>query len=137
MKTLRTIGLGVGFWLVGMVVGTVVFSVPTLQQIGPVPYLSSNPAITIPLLVLWALLAVVVSRRRVSGSAHPVSEGVALGVTLLLVNVVADAAVVVVALKAGLAFYGYAGLWVAYSLLLLIPWVTGRNAARRHSAPHV
>jgi hypothetical protein len=45
-KRFKAFGLAVLIWLVGFVWGSIVFMTPTLKATQPIPYISSNPAIS-------------------------------------------------------------------------------------------
>jgi hypothetical protein len=131
---LRAAARGLLLWLVGMIVGSLVFAVPTLKAAPAIPYVTTNPFITLPILVLWAALVPALARGLTADARTPEGEGLRVGAIFLAVNVLLDAALVVGAMNAGLGFYAHLGPWVAYSLLLLLPWRVGRAAVRGPTA---
>ncbi|MGI8732426.1 MAG: hypothetical protein ACR2LM_03875 [Pyrinomonadaceae bacterium] len=42
-------------WVVGFIWGSVVFMTPALRAVAPIPYVSSNPAITFPIILIWTV----------------------------------------------------------------------------------
>ena len=75
------------------------------------------------------LLAWILSRPTVSRSPDPRTEGLRIGIAFLAINAVLDLLIVVGAMRAGIAFYSYAGLWLGYAVLVLVPCLVGRGAA--------
>jgi hypothetical protein len=134
ISSARPLLYGLLLWMIGMIIGTVVFSIPALKTVPPIDHVSANPAITVPVLLLWALVAWAIARRHLRRAADPIGDGLKLGVTLLLVNMVADAIVVVGAMKAGLRFYSFAGIWLAYAILLTVPVLVARSSTFRDVA---
>jgi hypothetical protein len=130
-RPIRTAAFGALLWLSGIVVGGVVFATPALKAVPAIPYVTANPFITVPILALWTILAWVLPRGSVAQAARPRVEGLRIGMMFLAVNVVLDLMLVVGLMKTGPGFYGYGGLWSAYALLVVVPWLTGRSAGQR------
>jgi hypothetical protein len=135
-RPLRAAAFGLVLWLVGVVIGSVVFAIPQLRTAPEVPHLAANPFITVPIITLWPILSWATARGDISSAAEPREEGIRIGVVYLVVNLLLDLVLVVGAMGAGLHFYAFAGLWAAYSVLLAVPWLTGR-IARPARAPVV
>jgi hypothetical protein len=114
-----------------MIVGMAVFAVPTLRDASSVPPWSANLFITIPILILWPLTAHAAARQLVADTPRPASEGLRVGLVFLAVNAMLDGAIVVGVMGAGSRFYSYAGLWIAYLALVIVPWATGRARKRQ------
>lgn len=127
----RAIALGFALWLLGMAVGGVVFAFPALRNVSPIPYVSANPFITLPILTLWAVATWTGTRRAVHRSRDAKAEGVRFGMTLLVINVAMDLLVVVFMLRRGLEFYSFLGPWVAYLVLIGVPVLLGRMTPQR------
>jgi hypothetical protein len=132
-RPLRSLAKALVFWLAGMVIGIVVFSVPQLRTASPIPYVSANPFISLPILLLWPVLARRFAWKHVSSVGDPTAEGLRLGLMFLAVNAVLDRVVVFGLMEAGADFYSYLGLWLAYLLLLLVPWYVGRGVGRQRA----
>jgi hypothetical protein len=126
----RAAAHGLILWLTGMIVGSVAFAVPGLKAKPAIPYVSANPAISLPILVLWPVVAFLLVRGPLARAPIPAREGLRIGCVFLAVNAALDLGLVVGAMKAGLEFYSYASLWVAYGVLVAVPWLTGRSLAR-------
>lgn len=124
-------------WLTGMIVGTVVFSVPQLRALPEIPYVSANPAITAPIILLWLVLARWLARPHVTAAPLPTAEGLRVGAVFLAVNALLDGILVAGMMGNGLGFYSHLGVWVAYTLLILMPWMTGRAALPAAPLRHV
>ncbi len=124
-KPIKAIIYAVAIWMTGFVWGTIVFMSPSLKQTSPIPYVSSNPMISFPILFMWLILTVVISRRYLRSAKDKRLEGIKLGITLALVNFVLDLVVLVYLLNAALSYFPSLTVWVAYSMLAVIPWLTG------------
>lgn len=126
-KPLKAFGFAVLIWIVGFVWGSIVFMTPGLKATPPIPYISSNPAISVPVLLIWIPLIYFLARAYLSGVNHPDREGFRLGLTFSATNFILDLVVLVLLLKAGPAYFSAASIWFAYFILIIIPWLTGRS----------
>jgi hypothetical protein len=117
-------------WIKRFVWGTVVFMTPALKDVSSIPYVSRYPLISFPLLLIWPFLSYLLARsylKRTSGDTA--SEGLKLGLTFALVNFFLDLLVLVLLFKNGFGFFAYLTIWLAYFILLIVPWLTGRSLA--------
>ncbi len=121
------LGLALVVWMSGFVWGSVVFMTPALKNVPEIPGVSRYPLISFPLLLVWSIAAVFLARAYLRGTPHKAAEGLKFGLVLALVNVLLDALVLAIAFGGGCDVFRYATLWVAYLLLMLIPWLTGRR----------
>jgi len=126
-KVGRALGYAAILWLVGMVWGSVVFAIPALKDWGRTAYVSANLAVSVPILIAWAVLIPWLAKRHLRDTAQRAAEGLKLGIVFAAVAIVLDAVVVAVALKAGASFFGYILLWLGYAMLLALPWHAGRR----------
>ena len=117
-------------WLIGFIWGSVVFMTPALKTVRPIPYVSSNPAISLPILIIWLVVTYLLARNYLKATPDTVSEGLRLGIMLSVVNAVLDLLVLVVLLKAPLTYFISLTVWVGYFILLMIPWNVGRSLQR-------
>ena len=60
-------------------------------------------------------------------AADRAAEGLKLGVTFSIVNVILDFLVLVLLLKAGSGYFISLTVWLAYFLLFIIPFTAGRS----------
>ena len=125
-KPLKAFGLAVLIWIVGFVWGSIVFITP-LKATSPIPYISNNPAISIPILLVWIPLIYFLAKAYLSRVNDPDREGFKLGLILAATNFILDLVVLVLLLKAGAGYFAAASIWFAYLLLIIIPWLTGRS----------
>ena len=132
MRAVRAFAYAILIWLVGFVWGSVVFMTPALKSVQPIPYISTNPAISFPILLIWIPLTYLLAKSHVKGAKDRVAAGLRLGLLFVVLNFVLDIAVLVIGLKAGLGYFMSLTVWLAYALLLLIPWLTGQSMAKRH-----
>ena len=112
-------------WIIGFVWGTIVFMVPSLKNVPMVPSISKYPAISVPLLILYAVLVFILAKGYLKTAENKIAEGLKFGVTLFLFNSILDALVYVVIFK-GADYFAYFSVWLAYILFVVIPWLTGR-----------
>jgi hypothetical protein len=118
-------------WITGFVWGTVVFMTPALKGISSIPYISRYPAISFPLLVIWPLVAYVLARNYLRTATNQAAEGLKLGFIFAVVNLLLDLFVLVLLFKNGLAYFISLTVWLAYFILLTVPWLVGRSLANR------
>ena len=115
-------------WVIGFIWGSIVFLTPALKA-SPIPYVSSNPAISFPILIMWLMISYLLAKNYLKGATEKVAEGLKLGLTFSIVNAILDLVVLVLLLKAGFGYFASLTVWLAYSMLLMIPWLTGRSFA--------
>lgn len=127
---LKAISYGVMIWVVGFIWGSFVFMTPSLKSSPGIPYVSSNPAISFPILLLWLPLTYLLARSLLKNSPTPEAHGIKLGLIFSEVNFMLDIIVLVILLKAGVVYFAAATVWVAYAMLFLVPWLTGRSLAK-------
>ena len=123
----KTIGYGFLIWLSGFVWGSIVFMTPVLEGILPIPYVSRNPAISFPILLMWFFLTTFLARRMLRSASEPAAAGIKLGVIFAVLNILLDLLILVLAFNAGFGFFASMSVWIAYAILLLIPILTGRS----------
>ncbi|HKO35213.1 MAG TPA: hypothetical protein VJV21_01960 [Pyrinomonadaceae bacterium] len=126
-KPFKAIGFAVLIWIVGFVWGSIVFMTPALKATPPIPYISNNPAISIPILLIWIPLTYFLTRAHLLKINDPDREGFTLGLIFAATNFILDLVVLVLLLKAGAGYFAAASIWFAYLLLIIIPWLTGRS----------
>lgn len=126
----KAIGYGVLIWVVGFIWGSIVFMTPSLKSTAPIPYFSSNPAISFPIIVLWIPLTYLLARQFLKNSSAPEAHGIKLGLVFSEVNFVLDIIILVILLKAGVGYFARASIWLGYAMLFVIPWLTGRSLAK-------
>ena len=120
-------------WAIGFVWGSIVFMTPALKNVSAIPYVSSNPAISCPILIIWVIVTYLLAKSYLKASADKVSEGLKLGIQFSVVNVVLDLLVLVLLLKAGFGYFISLTVWLAYFMLLTLPWVVGRSMQKADS----
>ena len=124
----RALAYALLIWITGFVWGSVVFMTPASKNIAAIPFVSRYPAISFPLLLAWPILAYLLARSYLKkASGDKAAEGLKLGFTFALVNFLLDLLVLVFLFKNGFAFFAYLTIWLAYFILLIVPWVTGRS----------
>ena len=126
-KPFKATGFAVLIWIVGFVWGSIVFMTPALKATSPIPYISSNPAISIPILLMCLPLTYFLAKAYLSRVNDPDREGFQLGLIFAATNFILDLVMLVLLLKAGAGYFAAASIWFAYLLLIIIPWLTGRS----------
>src|SRR2546422_966580 len=110
-------------WDIGFVWGSVVFMTPALKTIGAIPYVSSNPAISFPILIIWLVVTYLLAKSYLKAAADKVGEGLKLGMMLSVMSVVLDLLVLALLLKAGFSYFISLTVWLGYFKLLTLPWM--------------
>jgi hypothetical protein len=126
----RALAYALLIWITGFVWGSVVFMTPALKGVSSIPYVSRFPAISFPLLLMWPFVAYLLARSYLkTTNGDKASEGLRLGLTFALVNFFLDLLVLVLLFKNGFGFFAHLTIWLAYFILLIVPWLTGRSLA--------
>lgn len=125
LHTRTAVWYGVLLWIVGFVWGMIVFMAPTLKNIPSIPYVSKYPAISAPLIVLYLVVVFLLANRYLKSTDRKASEGLKLGAVFFLLNIALDIVVYVVLFQAW-DYFSYVSIWLAYVILLVGPWATGR-----------
>ena len=100
---------------------------PALKSVPAIPYVSSNPAISFPILLIWLVVTYVIAKRYLKTADDKAAQGLKLGVMFALVNIVLDLIVLVLLLKNGFGYFLSLTVWCGYSILLAIPCLVGRS----------
>ena len=125
----KAFGYAILIWVVGFVWGSIVFMNPSMH-LAPIPFVSRNPAISFPILLIWVVLTYILARSLLKDSSNPEADGRKLGLIFAEVNFVLDIIVLVIVLKAGIGYFAALSIWFAYTMLFMIPWLTGRSLAK-------
>jgi len=128
-KPIKAFAYALLIWFVGFVWGSIVFMTPALKSVAPIPYISKNPAISFPLLVIWPILIYFLARSYLKNVSDRSAAGLRLGVIFAAVNFVLDLVVLVFLLQAGFGYFASLTVWLAYLMLLTIPCLVGRRSA--------
>ncbi len=128
-KPARVFAYAVLIWVSGFIWGSIVFMMPALRSTPPIPYVSSNPAISFPIILLWTVLTLLLARSYLRAAQEKEREGFRLGLMFVIVNFLLDLTVLVFLLKTGFGYFVSASVGFAYMSLVVIPWLTGRTLA--------
>jgi hypothetical protein len=115
-------------WLIGFVWGSIVFMTPALKKVSAIPYVSSNPAISFPILFIWLIVTYPLAKSYLKRFGDKANAGLKLGLIFSVVNLVLDLVVLVFLLKAGFSYFLSLSVWFGYAMLLVIPWKVGHSA---------
>ena len=127
LNLFKALGLAILIWIVGFVWGTFVFMTPALKRTPAIPYLSVNPAISFPILLIWIPVAYLCARICLWRSPNPQTEGVKVGIMFAGINFILDLLMLVLLLRAGFGYFVSLTVWLGYLILLIVPWLTGRS----------
>jgi hypothetical protein len=127
---IKAIAYGVVIWVVGFIWGSIVFMTPSLKSVRPIPFFSSNPVISFPIIAVWLPLTYLLARNFLKDSKNPEAHGIKLGVVFSEVNFVLDIIVIIILLRAGIGYFAAASIWLGYTILFVIAWLTGRSLAK-------
>ena len=125
----RALAYALLIWITGFVWGSVVFMTPALKAIPAIPYVSRYPLISFPLLILWPLIAYLLARSYLKTTPDPANEGLKLGLVFAVVNFILDLLVLALLFKNGFTYFASLTVWLAYFILLTVPWFSGRSLA--------
>lgn len=112
-------------WIVGFVWGMLIFMTP-LVNLAPIPYISGNPAISFPALLILLLVSFLLARSYLKQAEDKPLEGLKLGVTMFLVNIILDLLVIVLLFGSGWGYFAYLSIWLGYILVSAVPYFVGR-----------
>lgn len=123
----RAVIYAVLIWIIGFAWGCFVFMTPSLKNVRAISYVSSNPAISFPILVIWLGLAYILAKSYLKNTRDKIVEGLKLGVMFFAVNIILDLLFLVLLLKAGFSYFISLTVWIGYLMLVVIPWLAGRS----------
>lgn len=132
----QALAYAVLLWLIGFIWGSIVFMTPTLKSTPAIPYISRNPAISFPILIIWLVLTHLLAKAYLKTAQYKADEGLRLGFVFAGVNFVLDLLILVFLLKTGFSYFLSATVWLAYFILIIIPWLTGRALQSTAAVPH-
>lgn len=127
LTILKAFGFAILIWIIGFVWGSVVFMTPAWKATPAIPYVSANPAISFPILLVWVPVTYFSARVCLWRSPNPATNGLKVGIVFAAINFLLDLLMLVILLKAGTKYFASVTVWLGYSLLLIIPWLTGRS----------
>jgi len=111
----------------GFVWGAIASNVASLRNARGIPFLANNWAIALPVFTLWIGACIILSRRYLQLSGGGPAEGLRLGAIFALAGLLFDAVFIAGIIGQGWRHFKQPILWIAYALLLLIPWLFARG----------
>lgn len=108
--------------------GALSANVEPLRSARPIPGFANNRAVSLPILVAWAVLAFVLSRRYFEAVGGGAAEGLRLGLVFAGSALLFDLIVVAGFVRQGLRHFRQPILWVGYAVLVAVPWLVARSA---------
>jgi len=132
-RTGKALMFAVLLWVIGFVWGSIVFMTPALKTVAAIPYVSSNPAISFPILIIWLVVTYLLAKSYLKAAGDKVAEGLKLGLVFSSVNVLLDLLVLVFLLKNRFSYFISLTVWLGYFMLFMIPWRVGSSLQRKAS----
>ncbi len=117
-------------WLIGFIWGTIVFMTPALKNIPTVPYISKYPAVSFPLIAAYFILLFILAGKYLGDTDKKAAEGLKLGVSIFLVNIILDTLVYYILFQ-GSDYFAYFSIWFFCMMSILFPWFIGRRLERK------
>ena len=127
-KPVKALAFAVLIWIVGFIWGSVVFMTPALKSLPSIPYVSRYPAISFPILVIWLFVTYLLARNYLKTAPDKPTEGLKLGITFTVVNLLLDLLVLVILFGNDLSYFASLSIWVANLMLVLVPWWVGKTS---------
>lgn len=132
-RTPKALIFAVLIWIIGFVWGSIVFMTPALKTVAAIPYVSSNPAISFPILIIWLVVTYLLAKSYLKAAGDKVAEGLKLGLVFSAVNILLDLLVLVFLLKNRFSYFISLTVWLGYFMLFMIPWRVGHSLQRKAS----
>lgn len=126
-KPVKALMYAVLIWMIGFIWGSIVFMTPSLKSVSAIPYVSKNPAISFPILIIWIVVTYLLAKSYLKRADDKAAEGLRLGIVFSVTNVVLDLLILVWLFGNGFSFFISLTVCLAYAVLLIIPWLTGRS----------
>ena len=101
---------------------------PALRNLPSIPHFSKYPAMSLPLLIAYALLTVYFSKK-VLGRVQPLTA-LRFGLVVAALNFLLDVGVYFLLLRS-YDYFQYLSVWVSYVELLVIPWILTESHRQR------
>jgi len=76
----KALAYAIVIWIIGFVWGSIVFMTPSLKSVRPIPYISNNPAISFPILIVWLPVTYLLAKSYLKASSERSMEGLKLGI---------------------------------------------------------
>ena len=124
----RAVGYAFAILTVGFIWGGLSANVAALRTAPGVPHFAHNGAVALPILVAWSTLAYVLARRYFVHTGAAGAEGLRLGAVFAASAFVFDLVVIAGIVGEGWRHFEQPVLWLAYALLVTIPWLVGRRS---------
>ena len=117
----KTIGYAVLIWVTGFVWGSCVFRIPALKNLPSIPYVSRYPAISFPLLIVFAICAYFFAKSCLATVADKSTVASRIGAVFSGTNFVLDLLVLALLFKNGVTYFESLTVWLAYAILFFVP----------------
>lgn len=124
---LQRLGYALPFSFVALSWGAYVANHATLRKVAPIPFIANNPVISLPIDVVWLVMAFVLSKRYLRDVEGPATEAMKLGVLSTSVGLTLDLVVVAWLVGIGPRHFAQLSVWLGYGELIGIPWLVGRS----------
>ncbi len=122
----KAIGYGILIWVIGFAWGSIVFMTPALKRLPSIPYVSKYPAISFPLLVVFAVCAFYFAKSCLATAADKAAAALQVGAIFAAINFLLDLLVLVLLFKNGWPYFASVTVWSAYFVLFAVPPLAAR-----------
>ena len=129
----KALAYAILLWVIGFFWGSIVFMTPALKTVSRIPYVSSNPAISFPILLIWLVVTCILAKSYLRTADDKTDQGLKLGIMFSVVNIVLDLLVLVMLLKTGFSYFISLTVWLGYLMLFMIPWIAARSLGETES----
>src|SRR4030095_5436483 len=123
----KALGYAVLIWIIGFVWGSVGFMTPALKRVPSIPYISRYPLISFPLLIVFSVICYLLAKSYLKAADDKANEGCKLGITFGVVNFLLDLLILVFLFGNGVSYFASLTVWLAYIILMTVPWLVGRS----------
>lgn len=103
---------------------------PKLAAAPGIPYFTNNVVMSVPVAVVWIVMAAVLTKYYLAGASEPAVEGLKLGLMFAATGLFLDGVIVAMLVGRGWVHFSQGILWLTYALLIVIPWWIGKSLAQ-------
>src|SRR5260370_38598556 len=86
----KALAYAVLLWVIGFAWGSIVFMTPALKTVSAIPYVSSNPFISFPILLIWLVATFLLAKSYHKKVDNKIASGLKIGLGFSGITVVLD-----------------------------------------------
>jgi len=99
-------------WAIGFVWGSIVFMTPALKTVAGIPYVSSNPAISFPILFIWLIVTYLLAKSYLKAAGDTSCRRAEAGHHVFGRDVAAGFVGIGASVKAGFSYFNSLTVWL-------------------------